>query len=80
MIRLVLVALVLALPVKAFAADKALILSDDEQAAFRQILDAATKGSGIQIAPAAVYLLNKLNTAPVVTPHVDAPKPEEPKQ
>ena len=64
-------------------ADVALMLNDNEQTAFRQILDAAVRGQGIQVAPEAVYLLNKLNTAPQVVPHKDDPPPaksEEPKQ
>ena len=52
----------------AFAADKALMLNEQEQAAFKQILDSATKAGGIQIAPTTVYFLNKLNVAPTVEP------------
>ena len=47
-------------------ADKALILNADEQKIFAQVVDTAIRGGGIQIAPAAVYLLNKLNAAPEV--------------
>ena len=65
------------------ATDKALILNDQEQAVLHQILDEATKFGGIEVAPNTVYFLNKLNAAPVVTPHKDeqpaAPsKPERP--
>ena len=77
MIRILLTALVLIVPAQAIAADRALILSDDEQAAFRQVLDVATKAQGLQIAQTTLFLLNKLNSAPVVT---SAPKPEDPKQ
>lgn len=67
----------LALITTANAADKALILSDDEQVVFRHVLDVATKAEGLGIAQNTLYLLNKLNSAPVVTPHVDAPKPPQ---
>lgn len=68
----------LALTATAHATDRALILNDDEQAALRQILDAATRAQGIQIAPVTVYLLNKLNSAPAVVEHKDEPpKPKE---
>ena len=77
MIRLFLTALVLAFPAQAHAADKALILSDDEQTALRRVLDVATKAEGLQIAQTTLFLLNKLNSAPVVT---SEPRPEDPKQ
>ena len=77
MIRIFLTALVLAFPAQALAADKALILSDDEQAALRHVLDVATKAEGLQIAQTTLFLLNKLNSAPVVT---SEPRPEDPKQ
>ena len=71
----------LALATPAHAADKALILTEDEQAVLRHVLDTATKAEGLSIAQNTLYLLNKLNAAPVVTPHKDEPpKPEEPKQ
>ena len=77
MIRIILTALVLTFSVQALAADKALILSDDEQAALRHVLDVATRAEGLQVAQTTLFLLNKLNSAPVVT---SAPKPEDPKQ
>lgn len=77
MIRLALAVLVLAPPAQVFAADRALILSDDEQAAFRRVLDVATKAQGLQVAQTTLYFLNKLNSAPVVT---SAPKPEDQNQ
>jgi hypothetical protein len=73
--------LALLYPFTAQAKDVALMLNDQEQAALRQILDVATKAGGMQIAPNTVYLLNKLNTAPVVTDHKDTPAagaPEKP--
>ena len=61
----------------AIAKDVALILSDDEQKILYRVLDAATRGQGIEIAPATAYLLNKLRTAGTVTERKDD-KPEEP--
>lgn len=57
----------------ACAADKALMLNDQEQAALRHVLDVATKAQGIEIAPMTVYLLNKLNAAGVVTESKEIP-------
>jgi hypothetical protein len=57
------------------SADKALILNDQEQAALRNVLDIATKAEGLKIAPATVYLMNKLDAAGVVTERKD-PTPE----
>ena len=57
-------------------ADKAVVLSDEEQSALVQILDAATKAQGISIATNTVYFLNKIKSAPTVVPHVDAPAPK----
>ena len=76
MIRIALTALIFALPAQAFAADRALMLTDDEQAALRHILDVATKAEGLGIAQNTVYFLNKLNTAPTVVPQVDVPAPK----
>jgi hypothetical protein len=71
----------LVLTTQSFAADKALMLNDDEQTALRQILDVATRAQGLQIAPTALYFINKINAAPSVVPHKDdAPKAEEPKK
>lgn len=71
-------AILLTVPSIASAKDVALILNDDEQNAFRAVLDAATKAQGIQIAPMTVYLLNKLNSAGTVVEHKDdAPKEDK---
>ena len=75
MIRSAVTALLFLLPATAQAADKVLVLNDNEQAIFRQILDAATKSGGIQAAPYTVYFLNKLDSAPSVVPHKDDPVP-----
>lgn len=76
MIRFVLTVLVLALPAQALADDRALVLTDDEQAAFRHVLDVATKAEGLAIAQNTLYLLNKLNSAPTVVPQKDVPAPK----
>jgi hypothetical protein len=61
--------ILLALTTPARAADKALILNDQEQQEFLQVLDDATKMRGIAIAPVTVKLLDKLRAAPVVKDH-----------
>jgi hypothetical protein len=76
MIRSAFTALAFIIPVAAHAADKAVMLTDDEQSALVQILDAATKAQGISIATNTVYFLNKIKSAPTVVPHVDAPAPK----
>jgi hypothetical protein len=75
LVRLIGWALVVALSVsRAMAADKALMLNDNEQAALRHILDVATKAEGIAIAPVAVYFINKLDSAPAVVERKDESK------
>lgn len=44
-----------------------LTLDDQEQAQLMQILDAATRAGGLQIAPATVHFLDRLRAAPVLT-------------
>jgi len=71
--------------VPAQAAERALMFDDNDVKVLTQILDAATRSGGIQIAPATVYILDKLNKAPVVTERKDADpaaaeKPKEPGQ
>jgi hypothetical protein len=70
----------------ASAADKALILTDQEQAAYIAIMDAAIKQSGLsQISRNAIVLADKLYAAGVVTnqqtipdpPKADPPKTKE---
>lgn len=68
----------------ASAKDVMIILNDDDQQAFRTVLDQATRYGGIQSAPLTLYLLNKLNGAmTVVGEHVgsgehkaEPPKPD----
>ena len=63
----------------AMAKDVALTLNDQEQALFRQVIDAAAKGKGIEVLLPAAYLLNRLNTAPTIQSVQELPK-EEPKK
>ena len=60
-------ALLLALTGAADAADKALILNDQEQRDLVALLDAATKAQGLAMAPQALRLYYKLQAAGVVT-------------
>jgi hypothetical protein len=59
------------------AADKAVILSDQEQVALRNILDIATKAQGLAIAGDALYFANKINQAGVVTDQKAVPDKKE---
>lgn len=61
------------------AKDVALVLDDNDQQVMRQVLDRATRVLGLEIAPATVHLLNKLNAAPVVTQRNDEPSSDKPK-
>jgi hypothetical protein len=62
-------ALLLFLTTPAIAADKALILTDQEQQELIQVLDQATKMGGLSIAPVTAKLLGKLQSAPAVKEH-----------
>lgn len=65
---------------QAQAADKALVLDDNDQIILRQVLDRATKALGMEIAPSTVHLLNKLNAAPIVTGRKESPSEDIPKE
>jgi hypothetical protein len=67
----------IALSTAAQAKDVMIILNDQEQAAYKRVLDSATKAEGVQIAPITVYLMNKLNQAMEVVERKD--NPEHPK-
>lgn len=68
----------IAFALRAEAADRALVLNDQEQAALIHALDLATRSGDTKDARVTVYLLNKLEQAPVVTDKKDD-KPETPK-
>lgn len=79
--RAILAALMLAATVQANAAEKALILGDPEQGAFRVILDAACKAQGLSpVCRNAFILSDKLDAAGTVTERKTDPPPNpEPK-
>ncbi len=63
-----------------YAADRALILNDQEQAALRVILDAAIKSQGLNgVSRNAFFLSDKLDAAGIVTESKPVP-PAEPKK
>lgn len=78
--RALLAALLLAASIPAHAADKALILSEPEQAALHAILDAAVRAQGLApISRNAFILSDKLDSAAVVVERksdVSESKPE----
>lgn len=63
--RLILCAALIATP--AYAADKAVILNEAEERAILLMIDEAVKAKGLEMAPNAVYLANKIKSAPMVT-------------
>lgn len=71
--KLAIAAALIALSVPSFAQDRALVLNDQEAAALRQVLDQATRSGDTKFARITVYLLNKLEAAPIVTDHKDDP-------
>lgn len=71
--------LLVALSASAQAKDVMMVLTDQEQAALRHVLDAATKAEGMQVAPVTVYFQNKLNTAMEVVDHKENPDPPKDK-
>lgn len=79
--RAILAALLLAAIVPAHAADKALILNDQEQSAYRAILDTAVRASGLSpLSRNAFILSDKLDAAGTVTERKTDPPPNpEPK-
>lgn len=62
-----------------FAADRAIVANEQELQALAQLIDEALKAKGVAVAQNAVYWLNKLQNAPVVTSQKDEPadKPKE---
>lgn len=73
---LIALAVVLAGTVLVQAKDITLTLNENEVSAFKQVLDVATRAQGMQIAPLAVYLTNKLNAAE--NPPPPPPPPQHP--
>ncbi len=56
------------------AADYAVMLNDAERAALLELLNEAVKAKGLDAAPNAVYLANKIKSAGVVTERKDETK------
>jgi hypothetical protein len=57
----------------ASAAEYALMFNDQEKVALLEALDAAVRYKGLEMAPNATFLANKIRTAPVVTERKDEP-------
>lgn len=75
--RLIVALLIISAPAR--AADYALVINDAEKAALIEALDEATKAKGLAIANKTVFLLNKIQTAPMVTDRKEDPPKETPK-
>lgn len=67
-----------ALTVSANAADYAVVINDAEKKALLELLDAAVRSNGLNVAGAAFHLAQKINTAGVVTDQKE--QPVEPKE
>lgn len=69
---------------EAKAADRAILASEQEVAALVGLIDDALKAKGVSVAQNAVYWLNKIHAAPIVTDRKDEPasadKPKDPPQ
>lgn len=74
---LVTIAVMLSLP--AFAADRAILASEQEVNALVQLIDDALKAKGVAVAQNAAYWLNKIQAAPVVTDRKDEPPADKTK-
>lgn len=61
------------------AADRAIVANEQEVNALIQLIDEALKAKGISVAQNAIYWLNKINTAPIVTDQKEV-KPDTPKE
>lgn len=56
-------------------ADRSIVLTDMEAQALLELIDAAVKAQGLNAAANAVFLANKIKTAPIVaTPKEDEPR------
>lgn len=74
MLRLTFAALLLSM-VSVRAADRAIVANEQEVNALIQLIDEAVKSKGLAVAQAAIYWVNKLQAAPVVTDRKDEPPP-----
>lgn len=64
----------------AAAKDITVTLNDEEQRVLLQILDAATKAQGLQVAQATVFFVKKLDDAAKAADAVPLPPPKPPDQ
>lgn len=75
--RLALIGMLFSAP--AWGADRAIVASEQEVTALVQLIDDALKARGVAVAQNAVYWLNKLQSAPIVTDRKDDPPKDTPK-
>lgn len=61
----------------AIAADRAIVLNDNEAAALVQLIDEALKSKGAALAQNAAYWLTKIQNAPTVTEQKPVEPPKE---
>jgi hypothetical protein len=59
--------------------DITISLSDSEQTALAQLLDAAVRNGGLQLAPAAVHFMTKMQTESNAAAPATTPNPGEPR-
>jgi hypothetical protein len=78
--KIVLAVVLSALTFPAVSAEYALMLNDGERAALIELIDAAVKSKGLELAPNAVFLANKIRSAGVVTERKEEPRKEEPRK
>lgn len=76
MLRLTIAALLLA-TASARSADRAIVANEQEVTALIQLIDEAVKSKGLSVAQAALYWVNKLQAAPMVTDRKDEPSPSD---
>lgn len=69
----ILVVLILLLVSPVALADKAIVATNQEIAVLVQLIDEALKAKGLTVAHNAVYWVNKLQAAPVVTEQKEEP-------
>ena len=64
----------------AVAADRVIILSEEETKVLLNMLDAAVKAQGLTIAANAAYMLDKINKASTLIEQKLVPEPDKPKE
>lgn len=71
-------AIFFALLIPAHATDYAVMLNDVERAALIDLIDAAVRAKGLDVAPNALYLANKIKAAGTVIETVPPKQQEKP--